>query len=164
MTIDHWGQILDMPCSSDGGTARHEDVVAPTHISGEVTHIITRSTPSLGTCSPSRKVRKDTGTLARYVSSPLYTGVTITHYVQGHQVFAPTRSAVIDMNPPRVGAISTTTDHRGRILDTPSSAGSSNSESEKFMALGTRGQPVGYYTYPVNHQSLFTQNYSTPGT
>ena len=89
MTIDHWEQILDMPCTSDGGTSRLEDVVASTHTSLEVTHIITRSTPSHGTCSPPRKVREDTGTVARNVSSPLYTGVTITHYVQGHQVFAP---------------------------------------------------------------------------
>ena len=59
MTIDHWEQILDMPCTSDGGTSRLEDVVASTHTSVEVTHIITRSTPSDGTCSPSRKVSEE---------------------------------------------------------------------------------------------------------
>ena len=92
----------------------HDDVVAyPYYSPGEVTHIISLTTPSLGTSSPSRKVREDTGTLARSASSVLHTGEIITHYVQGHQVFAPTRSAVVDMNPPLVDAMSTTTDHRG---------------------------------------------------
>ena len=91
----------------------HDVVAYPYYFPGEVTHIISLTTPSLGTCSPSRKVREDTGTLARSASSALHTGETITHYVQGHQVFAPTRSTVVDMNPPLVDAMSTTTDHRG---------------------------------------------------